>query len=266
MLLPGVLLVSARGDSDTPCAHARDLDSPRTREARLLELLHSTTEDIVNLVRPGGPRPTSAPRKFAFSSMATPKAVERAMLDLDDVSVPERSRLPVGLEPKPPVPPAGPVKPHRTKAPPFQPPLRHERNQRPSPPVLPLERRYRRGVASRLDQIQGTRRTPLSKVLCDMPAYLALQPSRQRELRELVASDAAVASSGSMPDLAGQSVRQVLAALTLRDKSSLRIEMAGLDRKLQVEQMRERMRGGVSAAPLVHLPKHGSQVRRQFRT
>ena len=39
-------------------------------------------------------------------------------------------------------------------------------------------------------------------------------------------------------------VRQVLAALTLREESSLRVEMQVYDRQLEMEQMRARMRGG----------------------
>ena len=110
----------------------------------------------------------------------------------------------------------------------------------------PLERQHCRGVASRLEQIQGTR-VSLRQALGDMPGFLALPHSRQRELRELVGSDPANFNGGNAPGLRGQSIRQVLAALQLRDESSLRVEMQLYDRRLEREQMRARLRGGAEA-------------------
>ena len=237
---------------------AMSRQSPRTREARLFDLLHSTPEQLSKfeaaLVFPAGGRqhanrPGSAPA-MSFSSMATPKVVQRAMQDLDGPEVPVQTRMPLGVERRAAVPPSRPVQPHRRKGPRFEAPLTRESSQKSPPSVLPLERQYRRNVASLLEQIQGSR-TPLSKVLCDMPGYISLPPSRQRELRELVGSEAAAFGGGNVPGLAtglaGQSVRQVLAALKLRDKSSLRIEMHKFDRKLQMDEMRTRMRGRVAA-------------------
>ena len=155
--------------------------------------------------------------------------------------------MPMGLERRPPVPPAPPVlAPQRRKGRTFPPPPRRER----SAPIVrsppPLERQHCRGVASRLEQIQGTR-VSLRKALGDMPGFLALSHSRQRELRELVGSDPANFNGGNAPGLRGQSIRQVLAALQLRDESSLRVEMQLYDRRLEREQMRARLRGGAEA-------------------
>ena len=239
-----------------------DPDSPRAAEARLLALLHtSTPAELSALVRradghPRASRAASSPA-IAFSSMATPKVVQRAMKsmgmqDMAAAAALSRSRMPIGMQRRPPIPQEdrGPRRRGTAIVPP--PPGRERSAPRVRPPP-PLERMYLRGVASKLEQIQGDRkRRPLREALGEMPAFLALDPRRQRELSELVLADhPAVFNTGGTPGLAGQNIRDVLAALKLREDSSLRVEMQVYDRQLEMEQMRARMRGVAAAAPQV---------------
>lgn len=253
-----------------------DLESPSARDRRLLDMLHTPTEELVRILGRGGGtnqatsmqdergvtsgkatsmrRARSAPM---LSLSATPPFVQRVLieLELEASAAPAKStrprRAPV------PAPSAGRPPPGWRRPPPFHPPPQCSfyRRRDSSHPQLasthpaPLDRFYSRGVQRRLDQIQGSR-TPLRDRLPSSPGYRSLPVGQQQQLRHLVSSDPSAFNMPNAPALHGQSIRQVIAALQLRSESDLRLEMQVYDRQLQMEQLRSKLRGGAPRGSL----------------
>ena len=219
-------------------------ESEFARNTRLVQMLHSTPTQLVDLLRPPGARvarSTSLP-DFQLSVFATPGLVRHVMRQVDTKSVPKHQR-------KPPLPPQegpslGIPRPSYRMPPTYKPPPRRSNQARPTvvksttPPPAPLDRMYTRGVQRRLDEIQANR-TPLHERLIRSPGYNNMHPAKQRRLRMLVeAQDPMRYNYGNARALDGQTLREVVMDLNLLADSSLRVEMQVL---AKAERLREKL-------------------------
>ena len=239
--------------------HERESREALERDRRLLTLIHLVGTPAWDS-RKGQPRPrlqtsSSAPT-LRLSCMPTPAHVRKALAgSLINAEALRPAR-------KAPVPP---TQSHRRApsfhrvAPRWRPPptkavslyhemggAKHERTA--PPPPAPMDRHYSRGVERRLQQIQGTAKTPLRDRFFENPGAVNMPGSRQLELHALLsAGNPRTHNYGNARSLGDESIRHVVSALGLREGSAFKVQMNIYERELQLSELLTRLRGASSA-------------------
>ena len=112
-------------------------------------------------------------------------------------------------------------------------------------PAGPNDRYYRRGVQRRLDEIQGGR-TPVRERLANSPGFANLASDKKARLLALTQAvdPARYNRRDNAPALEGENLRSFIERLDLGEESTVRAEMAVLERELAIHEMLAKLRKG----------------------
>lgn len=112
-------------------------------------------------------------------------------------------------------------------------------------PAGPNDRYYRRGVQLRLDEIQGDR-TPVRERLANSPGFANLASDKKARLLALTQAvdPARYNKRDNAPALEGENLRSFIERLDLGEESTVRAEMAVLERELAIHEMLAKLRKG----------------------
>ena len=164
-----------------------------------------------------------------------------------ETSRPPHRRPPMPPREAPSAPATAPAHARRRRAPDFVPPSEPRGGPRwvGPRPAGPNDRYYRRGVQRRLDEIQGGH-TPVRERLANSPGFANLASDKKARLLALTQAvdPTRFNNRDNAPALEGENLRSFIERLDLGEESSVRAEMAVLERELAIHEMLAKLRKG----------------------